>query len=121
MEWKIIDSLASPTTGTFFAAASSPRNLNLILWYHSDFFLRSGHSFSTSSIGVVINGQFRKLNILHTFPFTSEAWIDLIQKTGCPGNSPHFTGPCLNMVSCQFKQCPYGIKKHTPDGKKISF
>lgn len=121
MEWKIIDSLVSPTTGTFFAAASSTRNLKLILWYQSDFFLRSGHSLSTSSIGIVINGQFRKLYILHTFPFTTEAWNDLIQKTGCPGNAPNFNGPCLNITSCQFKQCPYGIKKYNPDGKQISF
>ncbi|WP_312410314.1 anti-adapter protein iraM [Pseudescherichia sp.] len=120
MEWKIIDSLVSATTGTFFAAASSPRNINLILWYQSDFFLRSGHTLSTSSIGIVINGHFRKLNILHTFPFTTETWTNLIQKTGCPGNAPNFKGPCLNITSCQFNQCPYDIKKYNSDGKKTS-
>ncbi|WP_072015213.1 hypothetical protein [Pseudescherichia vulneris] len=111
MEWKIIDSLASPGTGTFFAAVSSPRNLKLILWYRSDFFLRSGHCISTSNIGFAINGRLRKINIIHAFPFNSELWTNFIKTTCCPGNSPDFKGPCLNTSSCQFKECPYGIKK----------
>ncbi|WAH52837.1 anti-adapter protein iraM [Pseudescherichia vulneris] len=112
MEWKIIDSLASPGTGTFFAAVSSPRNLKLILWYRSDFFLRSGHSISTSNIGFAINGRLRKIKILHAFPFSTELWTNFINTTNCPGNSPNFKGPCLNSASCRFKECPYGIKKH---------
>lgn len=114
MEWKIIDSLASPITGTFFAAVSSPRNLKLILWYQSDFFLRSGHRLSTNNFGIAIDGRLKKINIIHTIPFRPQVWTDLIKKTGCPGNLPVFNGQCLNTKLCKFKQCPYGIKKAPP-------
>jgi len=112
MEWKIIDSLASPGTGTFFAAVCSPRNLKLIMWYRSDFFLRSGHCISTSNIGFVINDRLKEINIIHAFPFSTELWANFIKTTRCPGNSPNFKGSCLNSSSCQFKECPYKIKKH---------
>ncbi len=121
MEWKIIDSLASPTTGTFFAATSSPRNVKLIIWYRSDFFLRSGHRISTNNIGLVVNGRLYKIDIIHAFPFSAELWANFIKTTNFPGNSPNFNGPCLNTTICQFKQCPYGIKKGSLMRIKNSF
>lgn len=113
MEWKIIDSLACPTTGTFFAAVSSPRNMKLILWYQSDFILRCGQSFSTSAIGIAINGRFRKMKILHVFPFDAELWAGLIKRTSCPGNITDFTPPCSNIITCLFKECPYACTAET--------
>ncbi len=110
MKWKIIDSLACPKTGTFFAAASSPRNMKLILWYQSDFFLRAGHSLSTSLSGMVINGRFCKMHIIHAFPFSCQLWTDLIQRTTCPANLPDFNDSCLISTSCKFRRCPYGIR-----------
>jgi len=109
MEWKIIDSLACPETGTLFAAATSPRNLKLILWYQSDLFLRSGHRLSTTISGMVINGRFNKMNIIHAFPFSSQLWTSLIHRTACPANLSDFNGLCLNMATCQFIRCPYGV------------
>ena len=114
MKWKIIDSLASPATGTFFSAAASPRGIKLILWYQSDFFIRPGHTLSTGDIGTAINGRRKKIKIIHTLPFYPAVWTNLLKKTGCPGNSPDFKGPCINLPDCQFAQCPYGIKNSAP-------
>jgi len=106
MEWKIIDSLACPSTGTAFSIATSSKDIKLILWYKDSYFLRPGNIISTQNPEMLINGKPRDLKIIHAFPYDSQLWTSILHKTDCPGNIKAFHQPCANKRGCLLNSAP---------------
>lgn len=113
MNWKIIDSLACPETGTAFAAVMSAKSLKLILWYRGDYFLRTGNTLTTAFSGVFIDGRRRNVEIMHASPYNTRLWSRLIKQTSCPGNTRTCHGFCPQEKKCLFTLCPYGLRKYS--------
>lgn len=114
MDWKIVDTLASPDTGSFFSIAQTAKSLKLILWCKGDYFLQQGNTLTTAAQGLVVNGKTRNITVIHASPYNPQIWRNLLQKTGCPGNSKDATGPCSADKKCLFSLCPYGLREYKP-------
>lgn len=114
MNWKIIDSLASPDTGSFFSVAQTARNLKLILWCKGDYFLRQGSTLTTAAHNLLVDGRLQNIMIIHASPYNPQIWQNLVRKTHCPGNTKDVLTRCPEETTCLFKLCPYGLKKYTP-------
>ncbi|MCK1967978.1 anti-adapter protein iraM [Franconibacter sp. IITDAS19] len=114
MNWKIIDSLASPDTGSFFSIAQSSRNLKLILWCKGDYFLRQGNILTTAALGLLVDGRPRNISVIHASPYNPDIWQNLVHKTNCPGNTKAALTFCQKENGCLFALCPYGLKAYNP-------
>ncbi|WJD49832.1 anti-adapter protein iraM [Enterobacter sp. PGRG2] len=114
MTWKIIDSLASPDTGTYFSIAQTSKNLKLILWCKGDYFLRQGNAFLTGELGLFVDGKLRNISVIHASPYNAKLWQNLLKKTDCPGNTRDFVTPCPKDKKCRFALCPFGLKPYQP-------
>ena len=111
MHWDITEMLASPTTGTAFAIAVSPKGFKVILWYKGSYFLRPDNNIFTSSIGLLVNNQPRDIDVIHLFPYRAAFWQTTKAGAQCPGNELPHLEQCSRSSACQFELCPYGIEK----------
>ncbi|EPN9363791.1 anti-adapter protein iraM [Cronobacter muytjensii] len=112
MDWKIVDTLASPDTGTTFTLVETPYGLRYILWFKGDYFLRRGQILSTCNEGLRVDGRLRAISIIHAAPYSGRLWQNLAEKTNCPGNAGETTGACPGGKRCLFKLCPYGLREY---------
>lgn len=110
MNWEVEKFIACPDTGTIFNVVTSARNLRLILWSKSDYFLREGSVINNSPFGMAVNGKIRRLHILRTFPYSPSLWDIFTEKTQCPGNADPWLTCCGLHKKCMFSLCPYGAK-----------
>jgi len=51
MEWKIVEIVASPDTGTIFAKVETPYGLNYILWFKGDYYVSTGEVVTMTEKG----------------------------------------------------------------------
>ncbi|HFZ8995632.1 TPA: anti-adapter protein iraM [Citrobacter freundii] len=116
MDWKIIDSLADPNTGSYFSVVQGSKNLKLILWCRGDYFLRQNSKLSTGEQGLYVNDQLRNISVLHVLPYNVRLWQTLIKKTDCPGNTNKSLVCCPVNKKCLLKPCPYIPQKHLATG-----
>ena len=114
MDWTIIDSLANPDTGTYFALAQTSSNLKLILWCQGDYFLRENNVLSTGAAGLYVDGRLRNVAVMHAAPFNPQLWQAMVRNTQCPGNDKSCTTCCPEERTCLFTLCPYGMRKYIP-------
>lgn len=112
MEWLIERNLVCPSTGAAFAVISSYRNLRIILWYKSHYFLRPGGEVIVSDLGIVVNGNIRDISLLHAFPFNENLWQTFEKSLDCPGNKDPALHHCDRKDTCPFDMCPYGVHVH---------
>jgi len=110
MRWNITEMLVSPTTKTAFAKAGFTDELSVIIWYKGSYFLRPGNILHTTSLGEFVNGEARDFTIIHSMPWSADAWYKLKTKTNCPGNYNSSLRFCDKQDTCLFELCPYGIK-----------
>lgn len=118
MDWKIIDSLASPDTGSFFSIAQTSKNLKLILWCKGDYFLRQGNILTTAALGLLVDGRPRTISVIHASPYNPHIWQNLVNKTNCPGNTKAVLTACQKGSGCLFALCPYGLKAYNPHARQ---
>lgn len=55
MEWKVVDTVISPSTGVSFSCIHSLKNLRLTLWYQADVYMPPGSIIIPFNKGVLIN------------------------------------------------------------------
>jgi anti-adapter protein IraM len=115
MEWKVVETIASPESGTIFCKVETQYGLNYILWLKGDYYVRTGEIITTSNQGILINDRRRRVWIAQAMPFTSIGWMGFIQKNACPGNRQEMDRPCTAEPPCQFKLCPFGLKRYIPE------
>jgi hypothetical protein len=65
--------------------------------------------------GILIDNRRRRVCIAHAMPYSSIRWLGLRMKNDCPGNRSEVSHLCDSEVACQFKLCPYGLKKYCPE------
>nr|WP_217315612.1 hypothetical protein [Enterobacter cloacae complex sp. ECL78] len=51
MEWKVVETIASPESGTIFCKVETQYGLNYILWLKGDYYVRTGEIITTSNQG----------------------------------------------------------------------
>ncbi|EPH6762619.1 anti-adapter protein IraM [Cronobacter dublinensis] len=112
MDWKIVDTLASPDTGTTFTLVQTSYGLRYILWFKGDYFLRRGQVLATSPEGLLVDGRLREIAVIHAAPHSARLWQNLAEKTDCPGNAGATTTACPAGKRCLFKLCPYGLRDY---------
>ncbi|WP_236328806.1 hypothetical protein [Enterobacter quasihormaechei] len=81
MEWKVVETIASPESGTLFCKVETHYGLNYILWLKGDYYVRAGEIITTSSQGILINDRRRRVWIAQAMPFTSIGWMGFKRKT----------------------------------------
>ncbi|WP_288790362.1 hypothetical protein [uncultured Enterobacter sp.] len=115
MEWKVVEIIASPESGTLFCKVETHYGLNYILWLKGDYYVRAGEIITTSSQGILINDRRRRVWIAQAMPFTSIGWMGFKKKNACPGNRQEMDRPCTVETPCQFRLCPFGLKRYIPE------
>ena len=80
MEWKVVETIASPESGTIFCKVETQYGLNYILWLKGDYYVRTGEIITTSNQGILINDRRRRVWIAQAIPFTSIGWMGFKQK-----------------------------------------
>ncbi|MHA0871978.1 hypothetical protein [Enterobacter pasteurii] len=114
MEWKVVETIASPESGTIFCKVETHYGLNYILWLKGDYYVRAGEIITTSNEGILINDRRRRVWIAQAMPFSSIGWMGFRKKNECPGNRQEMDRPCSVEAPCQFKLCPFGLKRYIP-------
>lgn len=117
MDWKIVDSLASPDTGTIFTVAQTAKAFKYVLWFRGDYFLRQGQTITTRDSGLYVDGKPQELNVIHASPFNARMWQNLLAMTDCPGNKGEIHSECPRGKRCLFALCPWGMKSYIPEGE----
>lgn len=115
MKWKIVDTIASPESGTVYGKVETSCGLNYILWFKGDYYVRTGEVITMTEKGILIDNLRRRVWIAHAMPYSSIRWLRFRMKTDCPGNRREVSHICDSEVACQFKLCPYGLKKYCPE------
>ncbi|MFY7342860.1 hypothetical protein ACOTXH_03060 [Enterobacter cloacae complex sp. IR5434] len=83
MEWKVVETIASPESGTIFCKVETQYGLNYILWLKGDYYVRTGEIITTSNQGILINDRRRRVWIAQAMPFTSIGWMGFKKKNAC--------------------------------------
>lgn len=112
MEWHVVDTLASPETGTMFSCIECNDGIKLIIWYKGDIIISSGSIIEPAKGGVLINGWFVDIYILKTTPFNSQFWTTLKSKLPCTYVNDKDSVHCLCTVKCLLSACPFGRKQY---------
>ncbi|KAF1367544.1 hypothetical protein [Yokenella regensburgei] len=114
MNWEIKNMLVCPDSGTAYAVAASPGDLDIIVWYKGSYFLRPGNMLTTSDLGLFVNGRQRDIELISCFPYTNSLWLYFQVRTECPGNNNQLLTNCPCEARCLFPYCPYGVPHNTP-------
>lgn len=115
MEWKIVETIASPETGTFFGKVETTYGLNYILWFKGDYYVRPGEVVTMTEKGILIDNRRRRVWIAHAMPYSSIRWLGFRMKNECPGNRCELNQRCNSTAQCRFKLCPFGLKQYTSE------
>ena len=108
MKWTVADSIACPSTGTFFSRIVSERKLKIILWYSSEYIIEKDNIITTGVRHIYNNGKPFKLDVLKTLPGNDQMWHPLKKNTDCPGNTDFVSKKCSRTTVCAFDVCPWG-------------
>lgn len=108
MKWTVADSIACPSTGTFFSRIVSERKLKIILWYSSEYIIEKDNVITTGVRHIYNNGKPFKLDVLKTLPGNDQMWNPLKKNTDCPGNTDFVSKKCSRTTVCAFDVCPWG-------------
>ncbi|WP_428944707.1 hypothetical protein ACQK5W_00530 [Pantoea sp. FN060301] len=108
MKWTVTDTVACPSTGTFFSRIVSERKLYLILWYSSEYIIEKDNVITTGVRHVNKNGKPFELDLLKILPGNDQMWHLLKRNNDCPGNTDFISEKCSRMTSCAFNVCPWG-------------
>lgn len=111
MEWKIVEIVASPDTGTIFGKVETPYGLNYILWFKGDYYVRTGEIVTMTEKGILIDNRRKRVWIAHAMPYSSIRWLGFRMKNECPGNRREVGQVCDRELPCQFKHCPFGLMR----------
>ncbi len=114
MEWKIVETVASPETGTFFGKVETSYGLNYILWFKGDYYVRPGEVVMMTEKGILIDDRRRPVWIAHVMTYSSVRWLGFRMKNECPGNRRDMSQQCDRELPCRFKLCPFGLKQYIP-------
>ena len=114
MEWKVIEIIASPDTGTIFGRVETHYGLNYILWFKGEYYLRPGEVITTCKQGILVDNRRRRVWVVHAIPFSSTRWMGLQRLNDCPGNRQNAEQSCPVDKPCRFTLCPFGLKKYLP-------
>lgn len=109
MHWEIKKMLVCPGSGTAYAVATTPGDMDIIVWYKGSYFLRPGNTLTTSDLGLFVNGRPRDIKLISCFPYTRSLWLYYKVRTACPGNNNELLSHCNDTDHCQFEYCPYGV------------
>lgn len=115
MEWKIVETVASPETGTFYGKVETSYGLNYILWFKGDYYVRPREFVMMTEKGILIDNRRRRVWIAHAMPYSSIRWLGLRMKNECPGNRREKSHRCDSELPCRFKICPFGLKQYDPE------
>jgi len=115
MEWKIVEIVASPDSGTIFGKVETPYGLNYILWFKGDYYVRPGEIVTMTETGMLINHRRQRVWIAQTMPYSSIRWLGFRMKNECPGNRHDGSQRCDRELPCQFKHCPFGLTHSPPE------
>ncbi|ANG94884.1 anti-adapter protein IraM [Lelliottia amnigena] len=115
MEWKIVETVASPETGTIFGKVETSYGLNYILWFKGDYYVRTGEVVTMTEKGILIDNRRRRVWVAHAMPYSSVRWLGFRMKNECPGNRRETRQRCDHTLPCQFKLCPFGLKNYSPE------
>lgn len=63
MEWKVVDTVISPSTGVSFSCIHSLKNLRLTLWYQADVYMPPGSIIIPFNKGVLINDKLYPVTV----------------------------------------------------------
>lgn len=69
MEWKIVEIVASPNTGTIFGKVETPYGLNYILWFKGDYYVSTGEVVTMTEKGILIDNRRKRVWIAHAMPY----------------------------------------------------
>ncbi|MGF6237440.1 hypothetical protein ABIE02_003611 [Leclercia sp. 1548] len=61
MEWKIVEIVASPDSGTIFGKVETPYGLNYILWFKGGYYVRPGEVVTMTETGMLINHRRQRV------------------------------------------------------------
>lgn len=111
MKWTVTDTIACPSTGTFFSRIVSERKIQLTLWYSSKDLLEKDSVITTGVRHIYNNGKLFKVDVLKTLPGNDQMWHSLTRNTDCPGNTDLELKTCSRMTVCAFDVCPWGKKQ----------
>lgn len=114
MEWKIVETIASPETGTFFGRVETTYGLSYILLFKGDYYVRPGEVVTMTEKGILIDNRRRRVWIAHAIPYSSICWLGFRMKNDCPGNRREMSQRCESESPCQFTLCPFGLKHYHP-------
>nr|WP_230979175.1 anti-adapter protein IraM [Intestinirhabdus alba] len=111
MEWKVVDTLISPSTGVSFSCICNIKNLTLTLWYQADIFLPPGSVIEPSDRGVLINKKLHPITVYNVTRFNRHLWQTLNDNNHCPGNAEIKPDYCDYPQQCMVAACPFGLSK----------
>lgn len=114
MEWKIVETVASPETGTLYGKVETSYGLNYILWFKGDYYVRPGEVVMMTEKGMLIDNRQRRVWIVQAMPYSSIRWLGIRMKNECPGNRREMSQRCDSGLPCQFKLCPFGLRHYKP-------
>jgi len=111
MKWTVTDTIACPSTGTFFSQIVSEGKLQLILWYSSEYVINRNDVLTTGVQTIYRNGKRFRMDVLKVMPGNEEMWHQLKINIDCPGSQELVSKECLRMTACAFDVCPWGKKQ----------
>ncbi|EAM1647550.1 anti-adapter protein IraM, partial [Salmonella enterica] len=85
MEWKVVDTVISPSTGVSFSCIHSLKNLRLTLWYQADVYMPPGSIIIPFNKGVLINDKLYPVTVYNVTRFNPVLWKSLKENSHCPG------------------------------------
>lgn len=74
MEWKVVDTVISPSTGVSFSCIHSLKNLRLTLWYQADVYMPPGSIIIPFNKGVLINDKLYPVTVYNVTRFNPVLW-----------------------------------------------
>lgn len=111
MEWTVIDTVVSPTTGMCFSCICSLKNLKLTIWYQADIFLSSGSIIEPFQDGVLIDHKPYPITVYNVTRYNKELWNAMKTNSLCPGNDENHPKYSHLAHLCVIAICPYGLLK----------
>lgn len=84
MEWKVVDTVISPSTGVSFSCIHSLKNLRLTLWYQADVYMPPGSIIIPFNKGVLINDKLYPVTVYNVTRFNPVLWKSLKENSHCP-------------------------------------
>ncbi|EBX2692067.1 anti-adapter protein IraM [Salmonella enterica subsp. enterica] len=120
MEWKVVDTVISPSTGVSFSCVHSLKNLRLTLWYQADVYMPPGSIIIPFNKGVLINDKLYPVTVYNVTRFNPVLWKSLKENSHCPGNCNPKPEACSYPFECLVSVCPFGLTRNIQiDNKKV--